>query len=56
EQHRDPWNDVRIAKLFEDLDALAGTIFVKQCSDEDSTTRPLILVTASIVEIMLKKS
>jgi acyl-coenzyme A thioesterase 9 len=29
EQYRDPWNDVRIGKLLEDLDALAGTISVK---------------------------
>ncbi|CAL5192853.1 unnamed protein product [Lathyrus oleraceus] len=55
EQYRDPWNDVRIGKLLEDLDALAGTISVKHCSDEDSTTRPLILVTASVDKIVLKK-
>ena len=29
EQYRDPWNEVRIGKLLEDLDALAGTIAVK---------------------------
>lgn len=29
EQYRDPWNEVRIGKLLEDLDALAGTISVK---------------------------
>jgi acyl-coenzyme A thioesterase 9 len=31
EQYRDPWNEVRIGKLLEDLDALAGTIAVKVC-------------------------
>ncbi|XP_019242325.1 PREDICTED: uncharacterized protein LOC109222419 isoform X1 [Nicotiana attenuata] len=30
EQYRDPWNEVRIGKLLEDLDALAGTISVKK--------------------------
>lgn len=29
EQYRDPTNEVRIGKLLEDLDALAGTIAVK---------------------------
>ncbi|KAE8730553.1 putative calcium ion binding protein [Hibiscus syriacus] len=55
EQYRDPWNEVRIGKLFEDLDALAGTISVKHCSDDDSTTRPLLLVTASVDKIVLKR-
>lgn len=32
EQYRDPWNEVRIGKLLEDLDALAGTIAVKVLS------------------------
>lgn len=39
----------------EDLDALAGTIAVKHCSDDDSTTRPLLLVTASVDKIHLRK-
>lgn len=55
EQYRDPWNEVRIGKLLEDLDALAGTISCKHCSDDDSTTRPLYLVTASVDKMVLKK-
>ncbi|KAI3861959.1 hypothetical protein MKW98_018242 [Papaver atlanticum] len=55
EQYRDPWNGVRIGKLLEDLDALAGTISVKHCSDEDSMTRPLLLVTASVDKMVLRK-
>ncbi|KAB5527797.1 hypothetical protein DKX38_021644 [Salix brachista] len=55
EQYRDPWNEVRIGKLLEDLDALAGTISVKHCSDDDSTTRLPLLVTASVDKIVLKK-
>lgn len=55
EQYRDPWNEVRIGKLLEDLDALAGTISVKHCSDDDTMTRPLLLVTASVDRMVLKK-
>ncbi|CAN6688371.1 unnamed protein product [Malus baccata var. baccata] len=55
EQYRDPWNEVRIGKLLEDLDALAGTISVKHCCDDNSTARPLLLVTASVDKIVLKK-
>ncbi|KAH9329651.1 hypothetical protein KI387_001759 [Taxus chinensis] len=55
EQYRDPWNGVRIGKLLEDLDALAGTISFKHCADDDSTTRPLLLVTASVDKMVLKK-
>ncbi|XP_072998656.1 acyl-coenzyme A thioesterase 2, chloroplastic [Typha latifolia] len=55
EQYRDPWNEVRLGMLLEDLDALAGTIAVKHCSDDDSTTRPLLLVTASVDKMVLKK-
>lgn len=55
EQYRSPWNYCRIGKLLEDLDALAGTIAVRHCSDEDMTTRPLMLVTASVDKISIKK-
>ncbi|XVF50011.1 hypothetical protein PTKIN_Ptkin04bG0061300 [Pterospermum kingtungense] len=52
---RDPWNEVRIRKLLEDLDALAEMISVKHCSDDDKTTRLLLLDTASVDKIVLKK-
>ncbi|KAL2629408.1 hypothetical protein R1flu_014094 [Riccia fluitans] len=55
EQYRNPWQGVRIGKLLEDLDALAGTIAVRHCADEDHTTRPLLLVTASVDKISLLK-
>lgn len=29
EQYRNPWNEIRMGKLLEDLDALAGTISIK---------------------------
>ncbi|CAK9139452.1 unnamed protein product [Ilex paraguariensis] len=55
EQYRDPWHEVRIGKLLEDLDALAGTISVKHCSNDDSMPRQLLLVTASVDKMVLKK-
>ncbi|XP_059289072.1 acyl-coenzyme A thioesterase 4, mitochondrial-like isoform X2 [Lycium ferocissimum] len=55
EQYRNPWNEIRMGKLLEDLDALAGTISFKHCSSYDGTTRPLILVTASVDKMLLKK-
>lgn len=54
EQYRNPWNGIRIGKLLEDLDALAGTIAYKHCCNEDGTTRPLLLVTASVDKMVLK--
>lgn len=35
EQYRDPWNEVRIGKLLEELDSLAGAISVKAPFLED---------------------
>ncbi|VFQ82867.1 unnamed protein product, partial [Cuscuta campestris] len=55
EQYRNPWNMIRMGRLVEDLDALAGTISYKHCSDVDSTTMPLLLVTASVDKMVLKK-
>uniref|UniRef100_A0A2P2Q3W7 Acyl-coenzyme A thioesterase 9-like n=1 Tax=Rhizophora mucronata TaxID=61149 RepID=A0A2P2Q3W7_RHIMU len=55
EQYRNPWNEIRMGKLVEDLDALAGTISYKHCCNDDGTTRPLLLVTASVDRIVLAK-
>lgn len=55
EQYRNPWNRMRMGKLVEDLDALAGTISFKHCSSDDTLTSPLILVTASVDRIVLKE-
>lgn len=55
ELYRNPWNEIRMGKLLEDLDALAGTISFKHCSSSDGTTRPLILVTASVDKMLMKK-
>ncbi|KAL9233154.1 hypothetical protein vseg_008184 [Gypsophila vaccaria] len=55
EQYRNPWNEIRMGKLVEDLDALAGTVSYKHCSNNDGMARPLILVTASVDKILLKR-
>lgn len=55
EQYRNPWNHIRMGKLVEDLDALAGTVSVKHCCNECGTLRPLLLVTASVEKMVLKK-
>ncbi|KDP35138.1 hypothetical protein JCGZ_10672 [Jatropha curcas] len=44
-----------MGKLVEDLDALAGTISYKHCCNEDGITRPILLVTASVDRMVLKK-
>lgn len=54
EQYRNPWNEIRMGKVVEDLDALAGTISYKHCCVNDGMIRPLILVTASVDRIVLK--
>ncbi|EPS61819.1 hypothetical protein M569_12970, partial [Genlisea aurea] len=50
EHYRNPWNEIRLGKLLEDLDALAGTISYKHCS-----SRSLILVTASADRMILRR-
>lgn len=55
EQYRNPWNKIRLGRLVEDLDALAGTISYKHCSFSGRMTGPMILVTASVDKILLKK-
>ncbi|XP_002275033.1 acyl-coenzyme A thioesterase 2, chloroplastic [Vitis vinifera] len=55
EQYRNPWNEIRSGKLLEDLDALAGTISFKHCSNDKGAAMPFLLVTASVDRMVLKK-
>ncbi|KAJ4903294.1 Thioesterase/thiol ester dehydrase-isomerase superfamily protein [Raphanus sativus] len=55
EQYRNPWNEIRTGKLVEDLDALAGTISFKHCSSGDGSARSMILVTASVDRIIMRR-
>lgn len=41
------WGQIRVGKLFEELDAFAGNIAYTHCDDDDAETGPLTLVTAS---------
>ncbi|KAI3798073.1 hypothetical protein L1987_33341 [Smallanthus sonchifolius] len=55
EQYRNPWNGIRVGKLLEDLDALAGTISFKHCFNYASMADSLLLVTASVDKMVIKK-
>ncbi|KVI08165.1 hypothetical protein Ccrd_013464 [Cynara cardunculus var. scolymus] len=55
EQYRNPWNGIRVGKLLEDLDALAGTISFKHCFNHAGMANSLLLVTASVDKMVLKK-
>lgn len=37
EQYRNPWNKIRMGKLVEDLDALAGTISFKDVAEKTNS-------------------
>eukprot|EP00899_Mesostigma_viride_P019886 jgi/Mesvir1/2789/Mv13723-RA.2 len=51
EKYRNPWGYVRMGRLMEDLDAMAGNIAYTHCGDGDSETAPLLIVTASVDRI-----
>ena len=53
EAYRNPWNEVRIGGVLEDLDSLAGNIAFAHCDDADVATRPQLLVTASVDRVRL---
>ncbi|KAL0026597.1 hypothetical protein WJX77_009204 [Trebouxia sp. C0004] len=55
EQYRNPWNQVRVGKLLEDLDSLAGNIAFQHCDDERTDTQLPLLVTASVDAIHLRR-
>ncbi|KAK9832997.1 hypothetical protein WJX74_003894 [Apatococcus lobatus] len=55
EQYRSPWGLVRVGKLLEDLDSLAGNIAFRHCEPTDAATRMPLLVTASVDSIALTK-
>lgn len=46
---------IRVGKILEDLDALAGTIGYRHCDDNNTATVPLTIVTASVDRITLLK-
>mmetsp|Transcript_98527 Transcript_98527/g.205477 ORF Transcript_98527/g.205477 Transcript_98527/m.205477 type:complete len:452 (-) Transcript_98527:61-1416(-) len=55
DKYRNPWGFVRPGRLFEDLDALAGTIAFEHCRAEDPMAKSLHIVTASVDRIKYRK-
>jgi acyl-coenzyme A thioesterase 9 len=52
DQYRNPWGNVRVGRLLEDLDALAGTVAFEHCQSPGEP--PLLLVTASVDRIVYR--
>lgn len=55
ENYRSPWGYVRMGKLLEDLDSLAGNLAFAHCDDGLPETRPPLLVTATVERIRLTR-
>lgn len=54
DKYRNPWGRLRVGRLLEDLDALAGTVAYEHCRSEDPCQR-LALVTARVDRIKYLK-
>lgn len=54
DSYSNPWGFVRMGRMIEDLDALAGNIAAAHCGHVGANGNPLMLVTASIDEIELR--
>ena len=52
DEYRNPWGNVRVGRLLEDLDALAGTVAFEHCLAPGE--QPLLLVTASVDRIVYR--
>jgi acyl-coenzyme A thioesterase 9 len=50
-QYRNPWNRLRIGRVLEDLDSLAGNIAFAHCDDGNPLTHMPLLVTAAVEQI-----
>ncbi|KDD73141.1 hypothetical protein H632_c2492p0 [Helicosporidium sp. ATCC 50920] len=48
EHYRGPWGGVRLGRILEDLDSLAGYVAWTHCSDGDARTRAPVCVTAAV--------
>mmetsp|Transcript_22483 Transcript_22483/g.54939 ORF Transcript_22483/g.54939 Transcript_22483/m.54939 type:complete len:343 (+) Transcript_22483:30-1058(+) len=55
QRYLNPWGMVRFGKILEDLDALAGTVAYLHCDDNDPSTYPNVLVTASVDRILVRR-
>ena len=50
-QYRNPWNHIRMGRVLEDMDSMAGNIAFVHCDDGDPATLPPMLVTAAVERI-----
>lgn len=48
ELYRNPWGAVRVGRLLEDLDSLAGNVAFSHCDDGDPDTFPPVLATVAV--------
>jgi acyl-coenzyme A thioesterase 9 len=54
--YANPWGRMRIGKLLEDIDALAGTVANRHADDADPTTMAPSMVTASVDDVDFRSS
>lgn len=52
DRYANPWGKVRLGRILEDLDALAGNIAAAHCAKKDNG-KPLLIVTASVDRIVI---
>jgi acyl-coenzyme A thioesterase 9 len=52
-QYRNPWGRMRIGRVLEDLDSMAGNIAFAHSDDGSPETVPPLLVTAAVERIEL---
>lgn len=55
ELYRNPWGAVRLGRVLEDLDSMAGSIALAHADGGDPRTRPPLLVTASVDAIKVDR-
>jgi acyl-coenzyme A thioesterase 9 len=53
EHYRSPWGRVRVGRMLEDMDSLAGYVAFEHADDDDDATRPPLLATASVEAITI---
>ncbi|KAJ9459167.1 acyl-coenzyme A thioesterase [Diplonema papillatum] len=55
DKYVNPWGTIRVGRMLEDLDALAGNIAVRHCSADNPDFSSIMLVTASIDRVTLSQ-
>lgn len=55
EHYKNPWDGVRLGRILEDMDSLAGYVAYDHCHVDDLTTLPPLLVTATVEKIQFSE-